>query len=151
MSPVLPVVNPEKAMLTYDPKIILPDGLIDCDERLINSVLDAITNVHRSLGPGLLESVYEMATMVELLEMGIPAERQVEIPVVYRGRQLGTGFRADIIVANCLLLENKAVDRFLPIHTAQIMTYLKLLRFKRGYLLNFNEKLMKEGIKRVSI
>jgi GxxExxY protein len=70
---------------------------------------------------------------------------------VYRGRQLGTGFRADIIVANCLLLENKAVDRFLPIHTAQIMTYLKLLRFKRGYLLNFNERLMKEGIKRVSI
>jgi GxxExxY protein len=138
-------------MLTYDPKIILPDGQIDCDERLIGSVLDAVTNVHRSLGPGLLETVYEMATMVELSEMGIPAERQVEIPVVYRGRQLGTGFRADIIVADCLLLENKAVDRFLPIHTAQIMTYLKLLGFKRGYLLNFNEKLMKEGIKRVSI
>ncbi len=137
-------------MLIYDPKIILPDGQIDCDERLINSVLDAVTNVHRSLGPGLLESVYEIATMVELSEMRIPAERQVEIPVVYRGRQLGTGFRADIIVANCLLLENKAVDRFLPIHTAQILTYLKLLGFKRGYLLNFNEKLLKEGIKRVS-
>ena len=83
--------------------------------------------------------------------MKIPAERQVAIPVKYHGRELGTGFRADIIVAHCLLLENKAIDHLLPIHTAQVITYLKLLRFKRGYLLNFNQKLMKEGIKRISI
>jgi GxxExxY protein len=125
--------------------------LIDCDEKLIDAVLDAATNVHRVLGPGLLESVYEMALMMELAEARIPAERQVEIPVIYRGRDLGVGFRADIIVANCLLLELKSVDRITPVHLAQTITYQKILRFKRGYILNFNTKLLKEGIKRVSI
>jgi GxxExxY protein len=138
-------------MLDFNPKVILPDGLIDCDERLIDMVLDAATNVHRQFGPGLLESVYELAMMIELAEMKIPAERQVEIPVKYHGRELGTGFRADIIVADCLLLENKAVDQLLPVHTAQVITYQKLLGFKRAYLLNFNQKLMKNGIKRISI
>lgn len=108
---MLPVVLTKGAdLLDFNPKIILPDGLIDCDERLIEMVLDAATNVHRQFGPGLLESVYELAMMIELAEMKIPAERQVEIPVKYHGRELGTGFRADIIVADCLLLENKAVD-----------------------------------------
>jgi GxxExxY protein len=88
---------------------------------------------------------------IEFEETGIPARNQVEIPVCYRGRELGNGFRADIIVADCLLLEFKAVDEFHPIHLAQIITYLKLLSFKRGYLLNFNVALMKHGIKRVSI
>ena len=138
-------------MLDFDPKIILPDGLIDCDERLISKVLDAATSVHRNLGPGLLESVYELALMIELREMGLPAKRQVEVPVQYHGYELGAGFRADIIVADCLLIENKAIDLLMPIHTAQVLTYLKLLRYKRGYLLNFNSRLMKEGIERVSI
>jgi len=89
--------------------------------------------------------------MVELEEMTIPARRQVEIPVLYRGRDLGIGFRADIIVADCLLLELKTVDEFSPVHLAQVITYLKLLRFKRGFLVNFNKTLPKDGIKRVSI
>lgn len=89
--------------------------------------------------------------MMELAEMKIPAQRQVEIPALYRGRDLGIGFRADIIVADCLLLELKSVDAFTSLHLAQVMNYLKLLRFKRGYLLNFNRKWLKEGIKRVSI
>jgi GxxExxY protein len=92
-----------------------------------------------------------MALMMELAEMKIPAQRQVEIPALYRGRDLGIGFRADIIVADCLLLELKSVDAFTSLHLAQVMNYLKLLRFKRGYLLNFNRKWLKEGIKRVSI
>jgi len=81
----------------------------------------------------------------------MPAKRQVEIPAYYRGFNLGIGFRADIIVAGSLLLEIKAVNDFDTVHLAQTMTYLKLLGYKRGYLLNFNKKLMKEGIKRVSI
>jgi len=89
--------------------------------------------------------------MVELEVAGIPARRQVEVPVSYRGRDLGTGFRADIIVADCLLLELKAVEALAPIHIAQVITYLKLLGFKRGYLLNFNVPLLKHGIKRISI
>ena len=125
--------------------------LIDCDEALIDKVLTAVTNVHRRLGAGLFESVYELATMVELQEMQIPARRQVDIPVKYRDRDLGIGFRADIIVKDCLLLEFKTVDDFNAVHLAQVITYLKLLRFKRGFLINFNKTLLKEGIKRVSI
>ena len=125
--------------------------LIECSENLIDRVLTAATNVHRALGSGLLESVYEAALMMELADMGIAAERQVEVPVFYNGKNLGLGFRADIIVEKCLLLELKAVERVTDLHLAQAMNYLRLLRFKRGYILNFNHKLMKEGIKRVSI
>lgn len=89
--------------------------------------------------------------MLELRTLGIAAERQVEVPVYYNGQNLGLGFRADVVVEKCLLLELKAVERITDIHLAQAMNYLKLLRFKRGYILNFNHKLMKEGIKRVSI
>ena len=126
-------------------------GLKDCNEHLIERVLTAATTVHRELGPGLLESVYEKALVVELAEAGVGARLQVEIPVVYRGRDLGVGFRADIIVEDCLLLELKCADALTPVHLAQVMTYLKLLRFKRGFLLNFNVRLLKQGIKRISI
>ena len=126
-------------------------ALIECSDELIDRVLTAATDVHRALGPGLLESVYELALMMELGEQGIPARRQVEIPVFYRGRDLGAGFRADIIVADSLLLELKSIDTFAPIHTAIMINYLKLLRIKRGYLLNFNVPLLTHGIKRISI
>ncbi len=125
--------------------------LKDCDEKLIDAVLTAATNVHRELGPGLLESIYERALMIELAEAGIEAEHQVEIPVLYKGHELGLGFRADIIIEDCLLLEIKSVRKLGETSLAQIITYLQLLRFKRGYLLNFNTILLKDGIKRVSI
>ena len=125
--------------------------LKDCSEELIDRVLTAATTVHRELGPGLLESVYKRALMMELAEARIPAEREVEIPVLYRGRELGVGFRADIIVADCLLLELKCIDSVSPIELAQVINYLKLLGFKRGYIINFKRRLLKEGIKRVSI
>jgi GxxExxY protein len=125
--------------------------LIDCPDSTCDLVLTAATQVHRALGPGLLESVYEMALMIELAEMRIPAKRQIEIPAIYRGQNLGIGFRADVVVAECLLLELKTTERLEPIHTAQVITYLKLLRFKRGHILNFNVPLLKLGIKRISI
>lgn len=125
--------------------------LKECDEALISRVLDAATEVPRRLGPGLLESVYELAMFIELEEMGIKAEKEVEVPVYYRGRNLGIGFRADIIVEDCLLLELNSVEEFAPIHMAQVINFLKLLKFKRGFLLNFNRKLLKDGIRRVSI
>jgi len=127
------------------------DELKDCSEELIDRVLTAATNVHRELGPGLLESVYKRALMMELAEEKIPAEREVEIPVMYRGRDLGVGFRADIIVNDCLLLELKCLDSITSIELAQVINYLKLLHFKRGYILNFKRRLLKEGIRRVSI
>lgn len=123
----------------------------DCAEETIDAVLTAATQVHRELGPGLLESVYEAALAIELADAGLSCERQVPIAVSYRGRNLGAGFRADMMVADALLLEIKSVEAMNGVHLAQVMTYLKLLRIKRGYLLNFNCRLMKEGIKRVSI
>ena len=126
-------------------------ALIDCDEATIDAVLTAATNVHRELGPGLLESVYELALMIELADAGVCARRQVDVPVNYRGHNLGAGFRADIVVDDCLLLELKCVEQLTDLHLAQTITYLRLLGFKRGYLLNFNTKLLKDGIRRVSI
>jgi len=122
-----------------------------CSEDLIDQVLTAATKVHRELGPGLLESVYEKALMFELMEAGISAKSQVDVPVKYRNIDLGLGFRADIIVNNNLLLELKTVKEFSPIHLSQVMTYLKVLNIKRGFLLNFNTRLLKNGIKRISI
>ena len=89
--------------------------------------------------------------MMELADAGIPAQRQVDIPVFFRGRSLGIGFRVDVIVDDCLPLEIKAIENFEPIHLAIFINYLRLLKFKRGFMLNFHKKLLKEGIKRVSI
>ena len=126
-------------------------GLKVCRERVIDAVLTAATEVHRELGPGLLESVYEAALAIELEEAGLHVERQVDIPVLYKGHDLGMGFRADLIVEGCLLLEIKSVVQLTDVHLAQVITYLRLLGFKRGFLLNLNAKLLKNGIKRVSI
>ncbi len=125
--------------------------LQDCADALIDTVLDAATDVHRTLGPGLLESVYEKALAIELTEWGIAIAVQRPVPAVYRGHDLGIGFRADMIVEESLLLEIKAVEDWSPAHLSQIITYLRLLNLKRGYLLNFNKRLLKDGIKRVSI
>ena len=125
--------------------------LCDSEESVARDVVDAAIVVHRHLGPGLLESVYEQALAFELTERGRKVVCQEAIPVFYRGRDLGVGFRADMIVDGSLLIELKSVDALSGVHLAQVMTYLKLLRFKRGLLLNFNTKLMKEGIKRVSL
>lgn len=125
--------------------------LRDCPDSISSAVLDVATEVHRQLGPGLLESIYERALIIELEGAGIALESQVAVPACYRGRDLGLAFRADLIVEGCLLLERKAVENVSRVHLAQIMNYLKLLQMKRGYLLNFNAPLMKQGIRRISI
>ena len=125
--------------------------LLDCSDVIITKVLDAAFEVHRELGPGLLESVYEQALAFELSEGGMAFERQVDVTACYKGRDLGLGFRADIIVEGRLLIELKAVDEFSPSHLAQTLTYLRLLNLRRGLLLNFNKRLLKEGIKRVAL
>ena len=125
--------------------------LIDCDDDLIGAVISAAIAVHKTLGPGLMESVYEQALAFELSDRKIGFCRQVEVPVIYRGNDLGVGFRADMIVEEGLVLELKAIDEFTGVHLAQLMTYLRLLGIKRGLLLNFNTRLLKDGIKRVSI
>ncbi len=126
-------------------------GLLDCPDALCERVIGAAITVHRKLGPGLLESVYEKALAFELKGLGIAASTQVEIPVTYRGHDLGLGFRADVIVENCLLLELKCVSELNELHMAQILSYLRLLGFRRGYLMNFNVPRMIDGLRRVSI
>ena len=121
----------------------------DCPEEVIALVLDCAFEVHRELGPGLLESVSEQALAFELADKGVAFERQVDVAASYKGRGLGLGFRADIVVEGRLLVELKAVDDLSAAHLAQTMTYLRLLGLKKGLLLNFNKRLLKEGIKRV--
>ena len=105
--------------------------------------------VHSAVGPGLLESVYETCLTHELRKQGFDVQRQVALPVEYDGQCIDTGFRLDILVAEKVVVEVKAVERTAPIHTAQILTYLKLGGFKLGYLLNFNVVHMRDGIKRL--
>ena len=111
-------------------------------------VVDAAVKVHMSLGPGLLESVYEVVIAHELRERGLRVERQVPIPIEYDGIRFDEGFRADLIVEEKVVLELKSVEKVTPAHKKQIQTYLRLTGCKLGYLLNFGAALMKHGITR---
>ena len=111
-------------------------------------VVDVAIAVHRALGPGLLETVYEAVLAYELSKRGLSVKRQVAIPIVYEGLEFDEGFRADIIVENKVILELKSVEKMSPAHRKQIQTYLRLTGMKLGFLLNFGAALMKDGIKR---
>ena len=115
---------------------------------LTDAIIGAAMEVHRMLGPGLLESTYEMCLCRELSIRGIPFERQIPIPVEYKGVKLDCGYRADIVVDETILIEIKAVDSVLSIHDAQLLTYLKLGGWKIGLLINFNVELLKHGLRR---
>ena len=113
------------------------------------TVVDAAMRVHSALGPGLLESAYEGCLAFELIERGLSIQRQLEMPVIYRGHRVDIGYRIDLLVESVVVVEIKAVDRFAPIHEAQLITYLKLADKRLGLLLNFNVLHMKDGIKRM--
>ena len=115
---------------------------------LTEQVIGLAIAVHRELGPGLLELAYEECLCHELKENGIAFARQVPLAVNYKGVRLDCGYRIDIVVNHKLLLEIKAVDRLLPIHEAQILTYLRLSRIRVGLLINFNNVVLKDGIRR---
>ena len=116
---------------------------------LTGQVIGAAIEVHKALGPGLLESVYEACLCMELDFRSVPYQRQKEIPIEYRGRKLDCGYRLDLVVADCLIVELKACDVLQPVHEAQLLTYLKLTGLKVGLLINFNVPTLKEGIKRL--
>ena len=117
---------------------------------LSGAVIGAAIEVHRVLGPGLLESAYELALERELGLRKVPVQRQVAVPLEYKGLELGDGFRLDLLVDDALVVEVKAVDRLQPIHDTQLLTYLKLANKRLGLLINFNERTLKEGVKRVA-
>jgi len=118
--------------------------------KLTGEVIGAAIEVHRTLGPGLLESAYEECLCRELELRGISYERQVPVAVQYKGIQLDCGYRLDIIVEGCVVLELKACNRLEPIHEAQLLTYLKLTKKKYGLLINFNVPVLKNGVKRMA-
>ncbi len=111
-------------------------------------IIGAAIEVHRALGPGLLESAYEKCLCRELTLRQIPFERQRPLPVEYKGVRLDCGYRLDLLVADTVVVEIKAVERLLPIHEAQLLTYLKLGGWKVGLLINFNVPVLKQGIRR---
>jgi GxxExxY protein len=116
----------------------------DLSERVIGLAID----VHRHLGPGLLETVYEECLCFELAQAGIEHRRQVPLPVVYKDVRLDCGYRMDIVVGRQLIIEIKAVDRIMPIHEAQILTYLRLSGHRIALLMNFNSVALKDGLRR---
>jgi len=117
---------------------------------LTGEVIGAAIEVHKALGPGLLESTYEECLCIELELRNISYERQKEIPIEYKGVHLNHAYRLDIVVPNKLIVELKACESLEPIHDAQLLTYLKLSGIKVGLLINFNVPVLKEGIKRLA-
>jgi len=118
-------------------------------ERVAQQVVDAALTVHRALGPGLLESVYEICLAHELKKRNLKVERQVDLPVIYDGIRIDGGLRLDLLVNESLIVEIKTVEELHPIHTAQAITYLKLSKRRLALLINFNVPLIKNGIKRI--
>ena len=116
---------------------------------LSNQIIASAIEVHRTLGPSLLETVYEQALCYELSQKNIPFERQKRLPVAYKDVNLDCNFRLDILVDNLVIVELKAVERMEPLFDAQLLTYLKLSKLWLGLLLNFNVPIMKHGIKRI--
>ncbi|HUT69104.1 MAG TPA: GxxExxY protein [Desulfatiglandales bacterium] len=116
---------------------------------LSSKIIGAAIEVHKKLGPGLLESVYEECICYELSLRGISFERQKPLPVVYKGKKLDCGYRLDIVVENAIILELKSCEKIEPIHRAQLLTYLKLSDLNLGLLLNFNTPVMRDGIVRI--
>jgi len=121
------------------------------NKEITDAIIASAITVHKSLGPGLLESVYEKCLAFELSERGYEVIAQQEVPLIYRNLRFESGFRADLIVENKVLVELKAIDQLLPIHQAQVLTYLKLTGLKTALLINFNVPLLKDGLKRISL
>jgi GxxExxY protein len=117
--------------------------------QITEKVIGAAIEVHRALGPGLLESVYEECLCHELNLREIPYERQKALPVEYKGKRLDLGYRVDLLVADKVVVEIKSVTTLEPIHEAQLLTYLKLGKWQAGLLINFNQSTLKSGVKRI--
>ncbi|MGL4424280.1 MAG: GxxExxY protein [Gemmataceae bacterium] len=114
------------------------------------AIVDASIKIHMTLGPGLLENVYEAILEKELLKRGLRVRRQVPVPIRYEDLTFNEGFRADLIVEDCIVVELKSVEQSHPVHAKQVLTYCKLLDYRLGLLINFGSPLLKDGIKRIA-
>jgi GxxExxY protein len=130
----------------------MQDNVADEKERLnvlSNRIIGAALRVHSELGPGMLESAYEACLTFELLDSGLYVERQKSLPLVFRGRRLDCGYRIDLRVEDEIIVEVKAIARLDKVHSAQLLSYLRLLKLKLGLLMNFNVTSLRDGIKRI--
>jgi len=142
------MINPEpKRKIPYN--VNRNENLLDGENEISKEIIGASIEVHRALGPGLMESTYEECLCQELKMRDIPFERQKPLPVSYKGTKLECGYRIDMVVSKKVILELKIVSRLEPIHDAQLLTYLKLSNLKLGLLINFNVPVLKRGIKRI--
>ncbi len=116
---------------------------------LTEKIIGCAIEVHKAIGPGLLESAYEECLCYELAQNGLKFERQIPLPVVYKGVRLDCGYKLDVIVEDTIIIELKAVDRIIAIHEAQLLSYLRMLDLRVGLILNFHSSVLKEGIKRI--
>ena len=123
--------------------------MVDAPEALTSRVIGLAMEVHRTLGPGLLESAYEECLCFELTSHGIPFGRQVPLPVIYKSVRLDCAYKMDLVVQGMLVVELKTVDRILPVHEAQLLTYLRLSGITTGLILNFHMPILKDGIRRL--
>jgi len=133
-------VTVEKARVIADGKRL---------NRITENIIGAAIEVHRTLGPGLLESAYEACLVFELVQGGLKVEQQKPLPVVYKDVKLDCGYRLDLLVEGAVIVEVKAVERLMPIHQAQLLSYLKLMDCRVGLLINFNVRVLKNGLCRV--
>lgn len=120
------------------------------EDKIGAQIVDAALKIHRQLGPGLLESAYQACLAYELRKRGLQVESEVDQPVLYDGFKVEVGYRIDMLVEGCVIIENKAVEKLLPVHEAQLLTYLKLRKCHIGYLINWHVPLIKDGIKRMA-
>lgn len=120
------------------------------ENEIARKVVDAAYHVHRNLGPGLLESVYEKVLVYELNKRRLKTESQTPIPIVYDNLKFDEGFRADVIVEGKVILELKSVENILPVHKKQLLTYLRLANMKLGLLINFGARFIRDGINRIA-
>ena len=126
-------------------KVLTEDQYFELTQKIVSACI----TVHKEMGPGLLESVYQYCLLKELNLRGIAAQGQIDIPLFYKGYSLNKSFTVDILVENEIVLELKSAEHMLPVYEAQLLSYLKLMNKKIGYLINFNVPLMKQGIKRM--
>ena len=132
---------PKKVYLPVPPEV----------ERVGKIVLDSAFKVHTALGPGLLENVYEVTHAYEIRKTGLVVATQVPLPITYDGQKLESGFRIDLLVEHCVIVELKSVETMHPVYEAQLLTYLRLSGLRLGFLINFNVLHLKDGIKRLVV
>ena len=116
---------------------------------ITGKIIEFSIKVHKALGPGMLEGAYEICLMHELVKHGFRVERQKQLPIMYDGVRLDAGYRIDLIVNRSVIVEVKAVDKLHPVHSAQLLSYLRMTGVKLGLLINFNMKMLREGVKRI--